>query len=580
MGIFKNSRFFKFFSLYRKQLFVLFLLNLFSSAFFLAAPYFSKLFIDKAFINKDFAKFLHFSAWGAAIFIFSTLITTVRDIAKNRIAIKLKLNLADKFIKKFYSLDLEFFQSKSVGENTYRLSNLETIADFLLEQCPQILANIFKLIIILVISLWLNLRMTVFLLILSPLFLVHSIYIQKKLKPIYAEIWRYSANLSREIHEAFSRVLIIKAFGLEAYQKNAYLKSLIKNIRYRIKSFRWGIISSLTSSFLSKAIYGAITLYGGWMIIKGRLSIGSYTAVMIYLTEFGGLIESLSSRFQYFAQEIVSLERFFEIMGLEPQIKDAPGARILKSIKGEISFHNTWFGYRRESPIFKGLDFTIPAFSYVGIVGPSGCGKTTLVNLILRLYEPWDGEILLDGLNLEMISLKSLRDKVAIATQQPLLFDISIRENISYGLKGVGQAEIDEVGRIACLDDFIKGLPQGYDSIIGEDACRLSQGLKQRVAIARAILRKPQLLILDEATSSVDSLTEEKIFKNLSQKRQGLATLIISHRLFSVRNADRIYFLRADGKIEEGTHTQLLSVSVSYQEFFQNQLELEAMKRR
>jgi ABC-type multidrug transport system fused ATPase/permease subunit len=275
------------------------------------------------------------------------------------------------------------------------------------------------------------------------------------------------------------------------------------------------------------------------------------------------------------AKEIVSLKRFFEIMDSQPKIKDIAGARYILSIKGEIYFKDVVFGYDIERPIFKGLNLCIPQGKWIAIVGPSGCGKTTLISLILRLYDPDKGKITLDGIDLTQVKIKSLREKITIATQEPFLFDVSIKENITYGLRPVSQAEIDEAAQIVCIGDFIAGLPLGYDTIVGDDACRISQGLKQRIAVARAIIRQPDMLILDEATSSVDSFTEEKIFSALKKKRKEKTTIVISHRLFSIKDADRIYFLRQDGIIEEGTHQWLLSESASYRTFFENQLEGE-----
>ena len=180
-------------------------------------------------------------------------------------------------------------------------------------------------------------------------------------------------------------------------------------------------------------------------------------------------------------------------------------------------------------------------------------------------------KILIDGLNLKDIKLSSFRRKTAIATQQPLLFSMSIKDNITYGLKKISQDKIEESAKICCVDEYISQLPDKYNTLIGEDACKLSQGLKQRVALARAIVREPDLLILDEATSSVDSFTEEKIFKSLREKRRGLSTIVISHRLFSIKDADRIYFLQEGGIIEQGAYTELLSRSGLYKEFFLNQ---------
>lgn len=562
---------FRIYFLYRKQIFILFLLNLLSSSFLLISPAIGRLFIDRAFINKNFKVFLNLSVWGAGIFIFSVLVKAGADTLKNKIAVKLKLNLASRFLRKFYSLDLEFFQSRSIGENAYRLFDIERVVRFISEEVPSILVELLKLPIILAVCLWINPDMTVFLFVLSPLFILHRLYLRKKIRKVYEQIWMSSAKLTKDIYEAFSRILVIKTLGLESFQRHNYLRNLIKNIRLGIQKFRWLTFSGLVSSVLSKSIYGLISIYGGWLIIKGRISLGSYAAVMLYLTQVGAILEGLGYRLEWTSEGIVSLERFFEIVSSQPQIKDLPGARNLTEVKGEIQFKNICFGYTKEKPVFRDLNFVIPSASWIAIAGASGCGKTTLANLILRLYEPWSGRILLDRVELKAVNLRSLRDKIAIITQQPFLFDVSLKENIAYGLKSVSAARINEAARLACIDDFINHLPQGYDTIIGEDAYRLSQGLKQRVAIARAVLRQPQILILDEAASSVDSLTEEKIFTHLRQNRRGLTTVVISHRLFSIKDADRIFFLRENGQMQEGGHYQLLKNSVSYGDFFHNQ---------
>ena len=511
---------------------------------------------------------MNYTFLSAALFLISVLFKTGENILKNKIVIKLKLDLTNKLIRKFYSLDLGFFQAKSVGENVYRLSDTDNIATFITDRLPCMFVDIFKILTILGLTLWLNLPMSLFLLILSPFFVLHSLYLQKKIRPIQEQIWKHSVELSKKIHEAFSKILVIKTSGYESFQRRSYLRFLIKNIRWQIRSFRYSVIGSLTAPFLSKAIAGIVALYGGWLIIKGRLSLGSYTAIMLYLSQLSMLLQSLVHRLEYVARDIITFEKFFEVMETAPKIKDSTGAKHLKSIKGEIQFKNVWFGYQREKPVLRELDFIIPSCLWIGIAGPSGCGKTTLANLILRLYEPWRGEISLDGTDLQMIKIESLRKNVAIATQQPLLFDLSIRENIGYGLGNISETRIIEAAKIVQIHDFINGLPKGYNTFIGEDACKLSGGLKQRIAIARAIIRNPYILILDEATSSVDSLTEQKIFQALREKRQGLSTIVISHRLSAIKDADRIYFLRDDGQIGAGLHSQLLSGNAFYRDFF------------
>lgn len=557
---------------YKNEIAVLSFLCLISSSFSLLVPYFSKLVIDNAFLTRNFSAFLNLSVLSAGIFLFSSLMKIVEDVVKNKITVKLKLNLSNKFTRKIYSLDLAFWQEKSAGESVFRLSDVGSVSNFLLDQLPGFLVDTVKLLVILGICFYISFKMTVILIILSPLFLLHSLYLQKRLQPIYEEIWKYSAKISKEIYEAFSKIFIIKVFGGETHHRHIYLRSLIESIRWQVKSFRWTIISYFGSSFLSKAVFGGIAFYGGWLIIQKKITIGEYTAAMLYFSQLGTLLESLSGRFSSFIQEIISLNRFFEIIDYQPAIKDLPEARFIKSIKGNIRFNNVGFRYQNEKVIFNKFNFDIPSASWIGIVGASGCGKTTLINLILRLYEPQEGGIFLDGLDLKKIKLRSLRERIAVATQQPLLFDRSIRENIAYGLKNLSHGQIVQAAKDSCVHDFIEQLPEGYDTFIGEDACRLSQGLKQRIAIARAIVRSPDLLILDEATSSVDSFTENIIFRAIRQKRQGLSTIVVSHRLSSIKDAERIYFLKGDSMLEEGDHLGLIAESQAYQDFFKYQI--------
>ncbi len=569
----KNKLFFKspyirLFYLHKGQVFGLFSLSLLSSSWLLAAPYISRLFIDKAFLNKDIGNFINYIFLSAVLFIISMLFKTGETVLKNKVTVKLKFDLTNKFIKKLYSLDLDFFQTKSVGENVYRLSDTDTMIAFITEKVPNLLVTIFKIPIILGVAFWLNVPMTMFLLIASPLFLLQTLYIQKKAKPIYDQIWRQSAGLSKKINEALSNILVVKTSGWESLQRRSYLKLLIENIRWQIRIFRWSVTGSLAASFLSRAISGIVALYGGWLIIEGRLSLGSYTAVMLYLSQLAMLLQSLTYEVEFFTKDIVSFERFFEVMETSPKIKDLPGAKHLKLEKGRIQFKDVWFGYQREKPVFKELNFTIASCSWVGIAGLSGCGKTTLTNLLLRLYEPWRGEISLGGIDLKMIKIESLKKNIGVAPQQPILFDLSIKENIGYGLTNISEAKIIKAAETAHVHDFISGLPRGYDTVIGEDACKLSGGFKQMIVIARTIIRDPYILILDEATSSIDSITEQKIFKALKEERQGLITIVISHRLSAIKDADRIYFLRDGGRVEEGSHNQLLSGSPHYKDFF------------
>ena len=573
------SKFFqrlRFFLPYHKRITLLILLEIFSATFLLAGPYFSKFYIDKAFLNKNMAAFLKITILGAAVFLTSSLAALARDIVKKKSSSRIKINLAGKFIKHLFSLDLNFFQSHSIGENFYRVSDIDTISRFIAEDIPELAADSFKLAAIFSISIFLDYRLAAVMVILSPLFFLQSLKIRKKLRSLYEELWKSQIKLSKRLQEGLSRILVIKSFGLERLQRYAYARLLIENIRLSLRVFRWTTFKSLTANIFSRMVYATIALYGGWLIIKGRLSLGTYTAAMLYIGQIGILLERFVSRFEYFMQKTVAVEKFLEILETAPSIKDSVDATVITSLGQDIVLDSVTFGYSADKPVFKNLSLRIPLGKWVGIVGPSGCGKTTLLNLILRLYEPQAGRILIGGYDIRNIKMDSLREKVAIATQEPLLFDFSIRENIAYGLSSLSDEGLYQALEVVRAGEFVKTLAQGIHTNIGENAAILSQGYKQRIALARAIVRKPELLLLDEATSSIDSQSEEEIFRSLRRERAVKSTIVISHRLFSIADADRIFFLTGSGRVEEGTHRELMEKSNEYREFFQAQLQEQA----
>ena len=562
----------RFFRPYRSTILILISLQSISSVFFLAGPYLSKLFIDQAFLHKDAARFLHLSIIGAALFALSSAAKAVEDGIKNNLEAKIKLSLSRRAIQKLFSLDLAYFQKNSAGENLYKITNLDIVHRFLVEDIPHVAVDVAKVLIILVVAARINFSLTGIFFITSPLLLLWSIFIQRRMLPIYIQLWESNARLSKDLQDAFSKMRIIKALGLERSLRNRTIKALIGSIRNSTIHARWSIINAVSSNFLAKVVYGVVSLYGGWLIIQGRLSVGSFAAAMLYIGQLGGLLESLGYNIQYYSEHRVNLGKFFEIMESIPAIKDSPDAIDFHGIRGEIIFKDVSFGYESNRPVLQGINLCIPWGSWVAIAGPSGCGKTTLVNLLLRLYEPDTGQILLNGVELKRVLLGQLRARIAIAAQEPLLFNLSIKENISLGVQNVASEKIEEAMKLAQLQEVINTFSEGNQHAVGDAGCALSEGIKQRVALARAIIREPDLLILDEATSSIDSMTEEKILHALKEKRRGLATIIISHRLSAIKDAERVYFFGSEGTMVVGAHSQLLLTCPNYRDFFRPQL--------
>ena len=548
-------------------------LELIAAGFTLFMPYLSKLMVDQSLLARNIPRFFQLALVGAGLFIVTKGLGVFLSVAQKKAFNRIQLKLERRFLRRLYSFDLRFFHTYSLGERYKSLFEAQRITNFVVTESPMIVSETVKLAVMLVICFLINAELTLASLALGCFFFLQSFLMRRRFVMIYQKIWDAGARLSRTIFESFSNIVIIKALGKETRQRNRYLRMSIANIRLGVESYRWETTAMVISSSLSKGIYALITLYGGWLMIKGRITFGTYTALVLYINMMSSSIQELSHRFQNCFQESVYLGRFLEMVRYTPAVSEAVRPVTVSIPSGALSMRSVSFGYANGTPVLAGIELSIPQGSWVAVVGPSGCGKTTLANLLLRLYDPWQGEVCLDGLDLKKISFASFRKLVSAAFQQPFLFDDTVYANIALGSENVSRAAVEEAAELCGLGEFIAGLPQGYATMLGEDAFRLSQGLKQRVALARAVLRDAYLLVLDEATSSIDSSSERRIFDALRARRAGRVTVVISHRLFSVEDADRIFFLDNGALAEEGSHAQLLEKSARYRSFFVEQLK-------
>lgn len=410
-----------------------------------------------------------------------------------------------------------------------------------------------------------------------PFFYLTPYYTTKRWKEA-SKIWiKNSEVIFERNEEVLSHMQLIKALGKEKREIKYYIKNLIKNIRYSLQNFRWGVISFFSQSLASRTILGLIILYGGYQVIKGNLTLGSLTAITIYLNQLSELQNSIGQFFQQASLSFISCERLETILNAHYEPLEGESAKEVIFSKGRIEFKNATFGYRPDCPVLKNLSFCIADASCVALVGPSGCGKTTIVNLVLRLYKLDKGEISIDGYNIQDIKSKSFYPQIGVALQEPFLWNDTIENNIRYARETVDFKEVQEAARMACIDDFISSLPKGYDTVIGENACRISEGQKQRLAIARALIKKPKILILDEALSSVDAQIEAKIIENIKILLNSSTIIVISHRLSTIRKMDLVYFFTGIDEIGVGPHEELLEKSFRYQDYLAHQLKEDKM---
>ncbi|MGC8494085.1 MAG: ABC transporter ATP-binding protein [Syntrophobacteraceae bacterium] len=392
----------------------------------------------------------------------------------------------------------------------------------------------------------------------------------KMLRRISGRTQQAMADLSVIMHETIGGNRIVKAFGMEAHEEARFRGENENLLTFAMKSVLVGSINSAAMEFLGGIGIVAIMLYGGYRIIDGQMTGGSLFAFLAALISLYTPVKRLAGTYSAVQQGLAAAERVYDILDQPVEIVDKPGAKHLAPIRECIEFKEVFFGYG-EKPVLSGINFRVEAGRVMALVGMSGAGKTTLINLLPRFYEITAGAILIDGTDIREVTLSSLRSQISVVTQQSILFNDTFRNNIGYGDVTKSDEEIIAAAKAANAYDFIMKLPRQFDTNVGEQGVRLSGGERQRVCIARALVKDAPILILDEATSSLDSDSEREVQKALENLMAGRTTLVIAHRLSTIQNADCILAL-ADGKIvEQGRHADLMAYDGEYRRLYQLQ---------
>ncbi|WP_206931374.1 ABC transporter ATP-binding protein [Roseococcus thiosulfatophilus] len=379
-----------------------------------------------------------------------------------------------------------------------------------------------------------------------------------------AQFGRVSAFNAR-IEEAVGGIRVVKAFGREAHERALFDADNAKYRDTKLDAYRIMAVSQTLNYLGMRLVQVIVMLAGAVLIVRGELTIGDFVAFLLLVGVFYRPLDKINAVIETYPKGIAGFRSFLDLMATEPDITDRPGARAVGKLRGEVRFEGVHFGYTPDRPLLRGLDLHIPAGRTVALVGPSGAGKTTICSLLPRFYEVTGGRITIDGTDIRDMTQESLRGNIGIVQQDVFLFAGTLRENIAYGRLGATEAEIRDAARRARLDDVIADLPQGLDTVVGERGVKLSGGQKQRLAIARIFLKNPPILILDEATSALDTVTEAAIQGALAELAAGRTTLVIAHRLGTIRNADRIIVVTEQGIVEEGTHAELVAAGGVYQ---------------
>lgn len=409
------------------------------------------------------------------------------------------------------------------------------------------------------IMLWLQPFLGALVIALLLLKLVHTLGMNRKMKQAFYNNKEAMGELTAKAAESINGARLVKAFAMEEADRHEFMDKANDYLTARKASFKLRSYFMGSIIFFSNFINIAIMLVGGVLIHQGSMRFSDLVAFLLYVGMFMKPMMQLMGFVEMYQKGLAGYRRFYEIMQVRPEIKDKDEPQQLENIKGEISFENVTFGYDAARPVIKNLNLTVKPGETVAFVGGTGAGKTTIANLLLRFYEPQNGRITVDGVDIADLQQASLRQRIGLVQQDVFLFSDSVKHNIGYGKHGASDAEIKEAAASAAADDFIAALPEGYETEVGERGVKLSGGQKQRLAIARAFLKNPPILVLDEATSALDNKTEKQIQEKLEQLAVGRTTLIIAHRLSTIRRADKIVVLQNGSVVEMGKHEELLT---------------------
>lgn len=519
-----------------------------------------------------FADIVHILLVLTVLYVFSSLFSYVQQYVMAGIAQSLVYRLRREVNDKIARLPLKFYDNVPHGEVQSRFVNdFDNIGNTLQQSLTQFISSFVTFVGVVIMMLTINPLMTLVVALTLPLSLIVTVIIAKRSQGYFLLRQRQLGALNGHVEEMFSGHKVIKAFGHERTSVDEFNKINDKLYDSWWRSqFISGIIMPLMS-FIGNLGFVFVSVVGAVLVTRGVIQIGDVQAFIQYARQFSQPITQLSSIANIIQSTIASAERVFELLDEDEDVPDAKHAVTLTNPRGEVEFYHVDFGYNPDTIVIEDLNLYVKAGQTIAIVGPTGAGKTTLVNLLMRFYDVVRGEIRIDGVNIQTLKRENLRSMFGMVLQDTWLFKGTLKENIAYGRAGATDEDIIQAAKAAHADEFIRRLPNGYDSVLNEDASNISQGQKQLLTIARAILSNPTILILDEATSSVDTRTEVQIQEAMAALMRGRTSFVIAHRLSTIRNADLILVMNHGQVVEQGTHGSLLAQEGFYADLYNSQ---------
>ena len=522
----------------------------------------------------DFEAVGHVLLMTMALYFIGALAQYVQSLIMTNITQKIVYRMRRDISEKIDRMPIGYFERVQTGEILSRITNdVDTLGQSLSQSISNFIWAIISMVGIVVVMLTINITMTLIALLVVPLSAVIMAVLIKISQKHFAAQQKYLGIIDGQVEETFSGHLVVKAFNREAAVTEEFSESNEKLYESAWKSqFLSGMMRPLMR-IVSNLGYAAVAVAGGIFCVRGAIGVGDIQAFVQYVKNIGQPIQDIAQIMNQVQSMAAAAERVFEFLDEEEET-DAPGAKDeMGEIKGAVEFRHVRFGYKKDHPVIRDFSAKVEPGQKIAIVGPTGAGKTTMVKLLMRFYDVDGGAILIDGKDIRQFTRKELRDNFAMVLQDTWLFSGTIKENIAYGREGATNEEIIAAAKTAKAHHFIKALPGGYRMVLNEDATNISEGQRQLLTIARAVLADKRLLILDEATSSVDTRTEEEIQKAMDALTADRTSFIIAHRLSTIRNADLILVMEHGDIVEQGTHDELLAKGGAYAELYNSQFE-------
>ena len=503
-----------------------------------------------------------------SIFVLSYLQEYISAILGEEVAQSLRVKLSEKFTK----LPMNFFDTNQVGDILSKLTtDIEKVAEVIGSSFTRFVYSFLIMILVIIMLFTINVKLTLIVLAILLISIVVTYYVSKLTQRIFSQDMTSLSELSSLTEEALTGNLVVQSFNKQ--------EDIIANIDESIekqytagKTLEFTIFSIYPSiRFITQIAFVTSAVMSAVLVINGHLTLGLAQAFLQYITQISEPVTTSAYIINSLQNALVSVERVYDILELPEEIELSEDTHLLDNTRGEIIFENVSFGYSKDKLLMKNVNFTAKAEQMVAIVGPTGAGKTTLINLLMRFYDVNGGRILFDGVDISKVTRKELRANFGMVLQDTWLFKGTIAENIAYGKPDATRKEIIEAAKLAKCDSFIRKLPQGYDTIITSENGMVSQGEQQLLTIARTILPNPKVMILDEATSSIDTKTEKDIQAVISQLMKGRTSFVIAHRLSTIRNADLILVMKDGDIIEQGSHDELMTVNGIYANLYNTQ---------